>query len=56
MIEVVESNDGLEFEKLSNQLIEQGFKLSSSSVGYVPDPYDCNYFMGIFVKGQDDEK
>ena len=30
--------------------IDEGFKLSSSSCGYVPAPYDCNYYMAIFYK------
>jgi hypothetical protein len=48
MIKVVEENNQKDFEEKSNALIRQGYKLSSSAVGYVPAPYDCNYFMAIF--------
>ena len=50
MIKVVHETDENVFEKVCNELMEQGYKLSSSSVGYVPDPYDCNYLMAIMIK------
>ena len=49
-VEVVNSTDEDEFSILSSQLVDQGYIMSSSSIGYIPDPYDCNSFMGIFVK------
>ena len=52
MIRVVDVNDKDRFKAMCEQAMDEGFKLSSSSCGYVPAPYDCNYFMAIFYKEQ----
>lgn len=55
MIKIIENNDKDEFENKVNELLSQGYKLSSSNCGYVGEVgnsvYDCNYYMAILIKG-----
>lgn len=46
---VVNESDDRRFEDNCARYFGEGYKLSSSSCGYVPAPYDCNYFIAIFV-------
>ena len=50
MVRVIDEHNKDRFEANCAKAIDEGFKLSSSSCGYIPDPYDCNYFMAIFYK------
>lgn len=53
-IKTVDTNDSEEFERKAKELFKDGYKLSSSSCGYVGEVggsvYDCNFWMGIFIK------
>lgn len=54
MTVVVNESGQKEFEKKVNALMKDGYKLSSSSCGFVGEVgntvYDCEYFMAIMVK------
>ncbi len=52
MIRVIEEDGKRSFEAQCEKAVDDGFKLSSSSCGYVPAPYDCSYFMAIFYKDE----
>lgn len=53
MVKVVNESGQREFEEKVNALAKEGYKLSSSSCGYVGEVggavYDCEYFMAIMV-------
>lgn len=53
-IKTIDTNDGADFERKAKELFKDGYKLSSSSCGYVGEVggnvYDCNFWMGIFIK------
>lgn len=57
-IKVIETNSGNEFEKYAENLISQGFTLSSSHCGFVnSEEYDfCSSYQGIFVRKEEDIK
>lgn len=54
MIKTISECDFEEFENKINDLMKEGYKISSSSCGYVGevgnDVYDCEYWMEILVK------
>ena len=50
---VLDENDPQLFEDKLNELLEKGYKMQTSSMGYVPDPYDCNYYMAVMVLERD---
>ena len=52
MFKVVETDDKTEFEKECNELVEDGYKLNSSSCGFVnSEAYDfCTIYQAIFIK------
>lgn len=56
IIETISRASEVEFFQLINARLKDGFKVSSSSCGYVPNPYDCEYWMAILVKEVDDNK
>lgn len=47
MVKIIDTNDSSDFENKVNDLIDNGYKVSSSSCGYVGevgnDVYDCHY-------------
>ena len=53
MIKTISECDSNEFEKKVNELIKEGYKITSSSCGYVGEVgnsvYDCEYWMAILV-------
>lgn len=57
-IKTVDTINGADFERKARKLFEDGYKLSSSSCGYVGEVgnsvYDCNFWMGIFIKESED--
>ena len=54
-IKVVASSDAIDFENKVNKIIEAGFKLSSSSCGFVnSERYDfCDAYHAILIKTED---
>lgn len=50
MIRVIDENTIQMFEANCAKAMDEGYKLSSSSCVYVPQPHDCNYFIAIFYK------
>lgn len=57
-IKTVDTNDSADFERKAKELFKNGYKLSSSSCGYVGEVgnivYDCSFWMGIFIKESED--
>ena len=58
MIKTISESNSNEFENKVNDLLDDGYKISSSSCGYVGEVgnsvYDCEYWMAILVKQEDD--
>lgn len=54
MIKTISECNATEFENKISELIKDGYKLTSSSCGYVGEVgnsvYDCEYWMAILVK------
>lgn len=54
MVKTISNNNGTDFENEVNQLLNNGYRISSSSCGYVGEVghsvYDCEYYMAILVK------
>lgn len=50
-IQIVEKQDKDDFEKACNELLKRGYKLSSSSCGFVnSSEYNfCNVYQAIFI-------
>jgi len=47
---ILNENSEANFQNEANILMERGWTLQSSSCGYIPDPYDACFFIGIFVR------
>lgn len=54
MIKTLSESNSNEFENKLNDLLDDGYKISSSSCGYIGEVgsnvYDCEYWMAILVK------
>ena len=54
MVKTISECNSKEFEKKVNELIKEGYKITSSSCGYIGEvgnsAYDSEYWMAILVK------
>ncbi len=54
MVETISENDENKFKEKIRELINEGYKVSSTSCGYVSEVggnvYDCEYWMAILIK------
>lgn len=54
MVETISENDEKIFKEKVNNLISQGYTISSTNCGYAGEiggnVYDCEYWMAILVK------
>lgn len=54
MIETISENDEKRFKEKVNDLLSEGYKISSTNCGYTGEVggnvYDCEYWMAILIK------
>lgn len=57
MIKTINESNSNEFENKINDLLDDGYKILSSSCGYVGEVggsvYDCDYWMAVLAKQED---